>query len=179
MNELTHPEKVLNYCPKCGGRGFTFQQNFCFVCRSCNFRFFINASAAVAAIIIDEKGHMLFSRRGIEPHKGMLDLPGGFVDVGESAEDALLRELKEELGKEVTAYTYFGSFPNEYVYGGITYYTLDLVYCCKFENFEGMVARDDITAFEFIHPKQVNMDDVGAISMKNIVKIYLKRTHSK
>ena len=39
--------------------------------------------------------------RGIEPEKGRLDLPGGFVEVGEHPRDALAREAKEELGVEV------------------------------------------------------------------------------
>ena len=39
--------------------------------------------------------------RGIEPEKGKLDLPGGFVEVGEHPRDALAREAKEELGVEV------------------------------------------------------------------------------
>jgi 8-oxo-dGTP pyrophosphatase MutT (NUDIX family) len=39
--------------------------------------------------------------RGIEPEKGRMDLPGGFVEVGEHPRDALAREAREELGVEV------------------------------------------------------------------------------
>ncbi len=41
---------------------------------------------------------VLMIRRGGEPYRGMLALPGGFVDVGETVEQAALRELGEEAG---------------------------------------------------------------------------------
>ena len=44
---------------------------------------------------------MLVTVRGIEPEKGKMDLPGGFVEVGEHPRDALAREAREELGVEV------------------------------------------------------------------------------
>jgi 8-oxo-dGTP diphosphatase len=44
---------------------------------------------------------VLVTVRGIEPEKGRMDLPGGFVEVGEHPRDALAREAREELGVEV------------------------------------------------------------------------------
>ncbi len=67
-------------------------------CESCDFEFYLNVAAAVAALITDEEGRLLVVVRAEEPRKGMWDLPGGFADPGESAEEALGRELAEELG---------------------------------------------------------------------------------
>jgi len=53
----------------------------------------------VAAIVDGDK--VLVTVRGIEPEKGRMDLPGGFVEVGEHPRDALAREAWEELGVEV------------------------------------------------------------------------------
>ncbi|MCS5525466.1 MAG: NUDIX hydrolase, partial [Candidatus Poseidoniaceae archaeon] len=52
---------------------------------------------AVDAVVITN-GEILLITRGREPWKGMLALPGGFVDKGEDPEIAVLRELKEETG---------------------------------------------------------------------------------
>ena len=53
-------------------------------------------SLAVDAVAI-RGDEVLLIRRGSEPWKGMLAFPGGFVDSGENPEDAVIRELKEEL----------------------------------------------------------------------------------
>lgn len=44
---------------------------------------------------------VLMIRRGGEPYRGMLALPGGFVDVGETVEQAAQRELHEEAGVQL------------------------------------------------------------------------------
>lgn len=54
--------------------------------------------ALTADAVLFERGKVLLVRRGNPPFKGRLALPGGFVDGHESAEAAVLRELKEETG---------------------------------------------------------------------------------
>ena len=53
--------------------------------------------------VIVDRGKALVTVRGIEPHKGRLDVPGGFLLNGEHPIDGLKREVAEELGIEIDA----------------------------------------------------------------------------
>ena len=67
-------------------------------CLQCNQAIYENPIPAVALVVIDGKGRILLARRKMEPKKGFWSLPGGFMELGETTEEAGLRELKEETG---------------------------------------------------------------------------------
>jgi mutator protein MutT len=126
-------------------------------------------------LLFNEQGELLFTRRAIEPHLGKLDLPGGFIDPMETGEQAAVREIQEELGIEIHSLQYFCSYPNEYVFSGFSVFTLDLAFLAKTESLHQMTAMDDISSFEFINPKAIEMDELPSISMKNILKEIIQR----
>lgn len=48
--------------------------------------------------VVEKNGKILLIRRGIEPNKGMMALPGGYIDWNETTEEAVVREVLEETG---------------------------------------------------------------------------------
>ncbi|MHC5060247.1 MAG: NUDIX hydrolase [Planctomycetota bacterium] len=110
--------KLFQYCPRCGGDKLAAATVKSFECPDCGFGFFLNTAAAVGALITDGQGRLLVTVRKAEPAKGTWDLPGGFTDPGESVEETVRREIKEELGLDIISMRYFCSFPNIYEFGG-------------------------------------------------------------
>lgn len=126
-------------------------------------------SAAVAAVIRNDKDEVLFTIRKHEPAAGMLDLPGGFIDLGEKAENAIIRETKEELNLDISKMDFLGTFTNKYIYKDIEYQTLDLVFNCHVESFEKINAADDVSGYVFRNLKTVRSAEIGLDSIKDII----------
>ena len=115
-------------------------------------------------------------RQGAPHGPGTLDLPGGFVDPDESAEDALIREIEEELNLKARrcSFTYLGSFPNAYPYGGITYLTLDLAFACSVESFAPQKFSEEIAGVKLFRPSEIPLEQVGFSSIRSILQEYRK-----
>lgn len=90
---------VDRYCPRCAGELAAFEEDGharqrCAKCGRIHYR---NSKPAVTGIVA-RGGRVLLSRRAREPHLGLWDLPGGFLESGEHPEDGLRREILEETG---------------------------------------------------------------------------------
>lgn len=180
--ECIGDDAKLNYkfCPRCASPGNFNDHELSFKCPVCGFYFFLNSAAAVTALIFNEKGELLVTKRGIEPSLGMIDLPGGFVDPGESVEDALFREIREELNLSPSFISYYGSFPNHYPFSGCIVNTVDMAFICIVDSFEGLKSMDDVSDVIFIKPEGLNQDLVAFNSAKNIInKLIDERHHCK
>lgn len=171
-----HFSKLFTHCPSCGSSLFIQNNEKSKRCQDCGFVYYINASAAVAAFILNESGELLVCRRGKEPEKGTLDLPGGFVDDDESAEEALKREINEELQATVSEYQYLFSLPNLYEYSGMTIPTLDMFFACKLEDSTNLQASDDVEACYFVPLHQIDPELFGLKSVKKAVGMFLQPT---
>ncbi len=162
-------DHLFKYCPKCGEKDLSLSSKKSFICRSCNFKFYLNTAAAGIALIFNKKGELLVTKRKYDPAKGMLDFPGGFAEPGETIEACLIREIKEELNLAITSLTYFCSVPNIYVYKTVTYSIIDFAFLCNVDNFDTIKASDDISDFYFIKLASLDKSRFGLDSPKIVI----------
>jgi ADP-ribose pyrophosphatase YjhB (NUDIX family) len=167
----------LVYCGSCGARSASSATDpgGPFRCATCGFTLFFNSASAVAAIIERPDGRALFVRRAKDPGKGKLGMPGGFVDAGESGEQALLREVREEVGLELKELRYLTSHANRYFYAGVTYHTLDLFYTGRADDPDAAAALDAVDAIEWLDPRTVALEEIAFDSMRAALRVLRKR----
>jgi 8-oxo-dGTP diphosphatase len=68
----------------------------------------------ISIAIFFKDGKILLMEKGYGPYKGWLEYPGGKLEKGESKEDALIREIKEELDYEITSFDYLTTVEKDY-----------------------------------------------------------------
>lgn len=73
----------------------------------------------VGAVVHDDVGRLLLVLRGQEPARGCWSIPGGRVEPGESARDAVIREVREETGLDVTPSDLVGQVERDAPGGGV------------------------------------------------------------
>lgn len=90
-----------SHCSYCGSR-FAADAAWPRQCQTCSNSSYLNPIPVVVVIVPAGDG-IIVIRRGIEPAKGTLTLPGGYMDTGETWQEAGARELREETGIAVAA----------------------------------------------------------------------------
>ncbi len=107
----------LQYCSKCGIKIPHILHTFEKKCQGCNLSFFPKLSPAVMVLIQRENEILLGRSAHFKP--GVYSALAGFIDIGETAELAVHREVKEEVGIEIAELEYFGSqswpFPDSFM----------------------------------------------------------------
>ncbi len=165
-----HLLDTFKHCPKCGSDTFAENDFKSKRCGNCGFVYYLNPSAANVAVITDGKGNILVATRSKEPAKGTLDLPGGFCDCHESAEEGVIREVLEETGLKVTATRYLFSIPNIYSYSGMEIHTMDLFFECRTADKATLRAADDVQELQWMALETLDSNLFGLRSIREGVE---------
>ena len=172
---MANQMKLFECCPSCGSKDVLFDGFKEFSCSECSFIYYHNVAVGVAAILeLDQE--ILLIERGKDPGRGKLDLPGGFVDAKESAEEALSREIHEEIGIEINAamLKYFGSYPNAYEYKGVVYQTCDLFFYSRIDAYPTTFNKREVQAVNLVNPAEIRSDRIAFPSVRACLSRFLE-----
>ena len=111
---------MSGFCRRCGHSpltrgvpaGDTHEREYCSACGDVVY----DNPRVIAGAIVEQEGRMLLCQRGIPPRVGTWTLPAGFMERGESVEEAARREVWEETGIDVevtTPYSIFSVPPHQ------------------------------------------------------------------
>jgi NAD+ diphosphatase len=138
-------------CPRCGhelarlGAG----REFHVACLRCRFVRYDNPLPTTVGVV-ERDGRYLLLRRAHEPNRGAWDTVGGFVSPGETAEECLAREAREEIGCAVLDLTPLGTYPS--VYGDTGLHTLGIAFRCTLEPGAAITLSTENTEFAWFEP---------------------------
>ena len=164
------PEKAYKFCLKCASP-WKYEKNK-FTCTNCGFVFFINPVPCVVLIIENDKDEILLVKRRHPPKAGTWDIPGGFMEPGETAEECAIREIKEELGVDLQNLKYLASYADRYEYKRVNYYTIGFEFSAQIKTLP-KVAHDDISQFLFFSKHKIPYDKIGFASVAEGINKYL------
>lgn len=159
----------LTYCSNCGARNEirAVQGRRRRVCPHCGTVHFENPLPA-ATIVVVKDGRLLLIRRGVAPRKGHWSLPGGFMELRESAAEAARRELAEETGLVAKSLRLLGVCPFA---GGLRGEVLVLGFAC--DAFSGeLIPGDDALDARFFARDQ--LPPVAFRCHREMIRLYFE-----
>jgi NADH pyrophosphatase NudC (nudix superfamily) len=167
MNE----QETYKFCPRCG-KSMIVQRSHLH-CISCHFSLYINP-APCNSVIIDKQQCILLVQRAKEPKKGTWDLPGGFIEAGETLEESIQREVLEELGVEVSLQQIVDTSIDTYEYQGITKATFGICVLAQITTGE-LHPHDDVASYMFFSYNEVLHQDIGFPAIRQVLQTYLQQ----
>ena len=146
------------YCTTCGQETIAQTPNH-YICANQHHNYVDAVPAGIAYVLKGDQ--VLFGVRSTPPNPGKLNIPGGFLEIGETAEQAALREIKEELGIDVELIDYLGSYATHYVEGNQR--VLNIVYIARYESGE-ITPGDDMNGGEPVWRSIDNLPSADELS---------------
>lgn len=166
----------LKYCPNCKNK--LIKKTNLFYCQKCVFYFYHNPIPTNGLIIYNETKEVLLVKRKFSPKKNYWDIPGGFINLNETLENSIKREIKEELGIDVDLkkLTYLTSSKDLYNYKKIKSYTICLIFLYKINKIhkEKMIPSDDISEAKWFKEQNINWEKIAFSGIKKGLKLFFR-----
>ena len=160
-------KEAFKFCPRCSARFNKTAHHL--KCPSCGLSYYLNPKPVQSVILENEQNEILFVVRSIEPRKGYLDFPGGFVDEDEGIDESARREIKEELGIDVGSLKYLSDHTDDYPFEEISYRTIGITYIGKLPAGAILKPADDVSGVEFYKLESVPIDRLAWPSMHEML----------
>ena len=125
-------------------------------------------------LIIDNDRILLINKVG-GPYDGKLDLPGGTIEYGETPEETLIRELKEEVGIDTTKYSLFDGISTslEWTYKDELHKIQHIGFIYKVEKYTGNILKENIITEINDDSKGCNFYEINTLKKSMLSNIAL------
>jgi NAD+ diphosphatase len=172
ITAMQTPPEHFKHCPRCGEQKPKIEDKK-LACGACGFVYFFNPTIGTAGFIENDKGEILLITRGKDPARGKLAPPGGFADYGETAEEALTREIREETGLTISKWSYLTDAVNHYTYESVTYPVLDFFFIAESPALQPLdLCTQETLGAQWIHVNSVNPELLAFPSMRKAFRLY-------
>ena len=158
----------VQFCHRCSGplNRRHIEGRMRLFCRVCRAPVYQNPVPAARTVVVDDRNRILLVKRGIAPKQGMWCLPGGFVECGETPEQAAVRELKEETGLTGRIHTLIGVTTSP----GTLYESILMIGYLVTQFSGSATAGDDASDVSFFENGQ--LPDIAFESHQSFIRLY-------
>ena len=164
---------VARYCQVCGyhlvERFLAAEKRSRLQCENCGFIHYVNPRV-VASIIVSHRGNVLLQQRAMEPRAGFWTFPGGFLELGESAEDGAARETLEEVGLDVRPQRLLGVYTRPHV--GIVL----VVYEAESASSDAVVSDPESLKLAWFAPAEIPWDELAFETTEAALRDWVARS---
>ncbi len=177
------------YCPVCGVAykkeaikdTYTNKKYICSN-HNCRYVLYLNSKPTVGAIILKNR-KLLLVKRNWHPFKGLWQLPGGFMEYGERPEEALRREIREELNMDIERMLLYSVGEDKYQnyldeQRFEEYSFLPITFLVKLKPGKIKIS-DDVAEFRYFDLNQIQFDRIAFVDQKKLIKKLLIDLSSK
>ncbi|MCG9969305.1 NAD(+) diphosphatase [Pelotomaculum terephthalicicum JT] len=168
--QIINWDRTHQYCGQCGARTEERLNEYAKVCPKCGFTSYPRISPVViVAVLKDDQILLIQSNHFKVPFYTVIS---GFVEPGETLEECLRREVKEEVGVEVKNISYFGSqpwpFPNSLMIG----------FTAEYDGGEIIIDKEEISEARWFSVKRLP-DLPGSISIaRQLIDWFIKKNNN-